>query len=299
MRIHILGAGTPTPTPDRYGSAYVLQLGDEHVMFDCGPAATHKLVKAGLFPTQIDALFFTHHHFDHDVDYPAFLLTRWDQSIGRERTLRVFGPRPTERLTRGILDEKEGIFAHDWIARVNHPLSLNAYRRRGGVLPRKPPVVEAHDVGPGRIAAGKDWEVTAAPAEHVQPWLDSLAHRIDSPHGSVVVTGDTRPCASVVALARDVDVMICVCVFVQEDIDGTPEADAMCGSTAAARMAQEAGAKTLILVHHSTSLEEPGNTERALRDIGRVYDGRVVWGSELLALDVAGGDVRAHRARRA
>src|SRR6059036_2259108 len=108
-RVYILGAGTPTPTAARFGSSYVAQIGDEHVMFDCGPAATHKLVKAGLFPTQIDALFFTHHHFDHDVDYPAFLLTRWDQSIGRERTLRVFGPRPTERLTRGILDEKEGI----------------------------------------------------------------------------------------------------------------------------------------------------------------------------------------------
>jgi hypothetical protein len=35
--------------------------------------------------------------------------------------------------------------------------------------------------------------------------------------------------------------------------------------------------------------------ERALRDIGRVYDGRVVWGRELLALDVQGTDVRARR----
>ena len=28
MRLYVLGAGTPTPTPDRYGSAYVLELGD-------------------------------------------------------------------------------------------------------------------------------------------------------------------------------------------------------------------------------------------------------------------------------
>jgi ribonuclease BN (tRNA processing enzyme) len=299
MRLYVLGAGTPTPTPDRYGSAHVVELGDERIMFDCGPAATHKLVKAGLFPTQVDHLFFTHHHFDHDVDYPAFLLTRWDQSIGREAVLRVFGPPPTEKLTRGILDEKEGIFAHDWIARVNHPLSLNAYRRRGGVLPRRPPVVDARDVGVGPVAQGKDWDARSAPAEHVQPWLDSLAYRVDSPRGSVVVTGDTRPCASVVELARDVDVMLCVCVFVQEDIDGTPEADAMCGSTAAARMAEEAGVKTLVLVHQSQSLEEAGNMERALRDVGREFRGRVVWATELMALDVTGGDVRVLRARRA
>jgi len=43
-----------------------------------------KLVKAGLWPTRIDHPFFTHHHFDHDADYPCFLLCRWDQSIGRE-----------------------------------------------------------------------------------------------------------------------------------------------------------------------------------------------------------------------
>jgi ribonuclease BN (tRNA processing enzyme) len=93
MRLYVLGAGTPTPTPDRYGSAFVVEFGARRLMFDCGPAATHKLVKAGLFPTQIDHLFFTHHHFDHDVDYPAFLLTRWDQSIGRERVLRALGER--------------------------------------------------------------------------------------------------------------------------------------------------------------------------------------------------------------
>ena len=26
MRLYVLGAGTPTPTPDRYGSAYVVEL---------------------------------------------------------------------------------------------------------------------------------------------------------------------------------------------------------------------------------------------------------------------------------
>ena len=78
-RVTVLGAGTPTPTPTRYGSAYVLEIGGERMMIDCGPAATHKLVKAGLRPTEVDYLFFTHHHFDHDVDYPCFLLTRWDQ----------------------------------------------------------------------------------------------------------------------------------------------------------------------------------------------------------------------------
>ena len=119
-RIHVLDAGTPTPTPERFGSSYVVEVSGQKIMVDCGPAATHKLVKAGLWPTEIDYVFFTHHHFDHDVDFPCFLLTRWDQSIGKENGLQVFGPSPTEKFTEGIMGE-EGVFAHDWKARVSTP----------------------------------------------------------------------------------------------------------------------------------------------------------------------------------
>ena len=63
VTVHILGAGTPTPTPERFGSSFALEIGNDQIMIDCGPAATHKLVKAGLWPTNIDYLFFTHHHF--------------------------------------------------------------------------------------------------------------------------------------------------------------------------------------------------------------------------------------------
>lgn len=284
-RLYILGAGTPTPTTATFGSSYVVELGDRHIMFDCGPATTHKMVKAGLRPTLIDYIFFTHHHFDHDVDYPCFLLTRWDQSIGKENELQVYGPTLTETLTHRLLDEHDGAYAHDWKARINHPLSLNAHQLRGGTLPRKPPTVQAKDIGPGKVLSEENWEVTAAPAEHVQPWLDSLAYRIDSDEGSFVATGDTRPCQSVVDLARDADVLICLCVDVQAEIDGTPEAEYMCGSTAAGKMAQEAGAKKLVLVHQGHRLQAPGAVERALGDIASVYDGPVIWGRELMAID--------------
>ncbi len=90
-KIYLLGTGTPTPTPVRFGSSYVMEVGGEYLMFDCGPAATLKLVQAGLWPTQIDYLFFSHHHFDHDIDYPCFLLCRWDQSIGNEDRLQAYG----------------------------------------------------------------------------------------------------------------------------------------------------------------------------------------------------------------
>ncbi len=286
MKLYILGAGTPRPAPDRFGSSYVVQVGGDHIMFDCGPAATHKLSKVGLSPVQIDYLLFTHHHFDHDVDYPCFLFSRWNLHVGDENELQVFGPTLTEQLTHRLMDEHEGAFAHDWIARINHPLSLNAYTSRGGKLPRPAPSFQVSDIGPGKVCQGPNWEITAAPAEHVEPWLDSLAYRLDSDEGSIVVTGDTGPCQSVTDLAADVDTLVCLCVNIQEEIETTPEPEYMCGSVTSAEMARDAGAKSLILVHQVDDLDEPGRTERALADVTRIYDGPVVWGRELMEVDI-------------
>ena len=38
-KLYVLGAGTPTPTPSRFGSAFVLDIDGEKIMLDCGPAA--------------------------------------------------------------------------------------------------------------------------------------------------------------------------------------------------------------------------------------------------------------------
>ncbi|MBI4607923.1 MAG: MBL fold metallo-hydrolase [Candidatus Rokubacteria bacterium] len=282
-QVFILGAGTPTPTSTRFGSAFAVQVAGEYLMFDCGPAATYKLVKAGIFPTKVDYLFFTHHHFDHDVDYPCFLLCRWDQSIGRENPLRVYGPTLTEIITERILGEN-GAFVHDWKARVNHPLSQRVHVNRGGTLPRTPPAVRAKDVGPGLVHQGREWLVSAAPAEHVQPWLDSLAYRLDSAEGSVVFTGDTQPCQSVVELARGADMMLCMCWDEQERMIASGEAAGQCGTTGAAEMAREAGVGKLVLVHVGPHLASHGPMEKGIGDVRRVYDGEIVFAEELMSI---------------
>jgi ribonuclease BN (tRNA processing enzyme) len=279
----VLGAGTPTPTPSRWGSAFAARVGGEHIMFDCGPAATWKLVKAGIVPTQVDYLFFTHHHFDHDVDYPCFLLTRWDQSVGRENLLRVYGPTLTETLTERILGDA-GAFSHDWKARVGHPLSQRVFVNRGGTLPRKPPLVLAKDVGPGLVHSGSTWQVTAAPAEHVQPFLDSLAYRLDSAEGGIVFTGDTQPCQSIVDLARGADMLLCMCWDDQARMAEMGEDTGQCGTLGAAEMANAAGVKKLVLVHVGPHLASHGPMEKGIGDIRRVYDGELVFADELMTL---------------
>ena len=284
--VHVLGAGTPTPTAHRFGSSFVIQTGNDQIMLDCGPATTYKLVKAGLWPTDINHLFFTHHHFDHDIDYPCFLLCRWDQSIGKENTLNVFGPKLTEKLTEEIYGNN-GAFSHDWKARINHPLSQKVYENRGGTLPRTPPKANARDITPGTVKVSKKWEVVSDVAEHVQPYLDSLAYRLEtSKNKSIVFTGDTQPCKSVVDLSKNADYLVCMCWDDQEAMNENGEFYGQCGTEGAAQMAQDAGVKNLVLVHMGPNISQEKNKIVAEDKIRKIYNGNIIFSDEIKSIDL-------------
>ncbi len=278
--LYLLGTGTPTPTKSRFGTSYVLQLDKDYLMFDCGPASTYKLVKIGLFPTQIDYLFFTHHHSDHNADYPCFLLCRWDQSIGKEHQLQVWGPPPTKWITERLIGA-DGAFSHDLKARVEFPGSQNVHVNRGGSLPRPKLSLDVSDIGHGKVTGHNHWAVTAARAKHVEPWLESLAYRVDSDKGSIVFTGDTNSCESITRLAHGADVLIVSCWDHQETMEANGEVLGQIGTLDAAKMAQDAGVKKLILSHTGPQLSKPGSREKGIRDIARIYQGEIIFGEEL------------------
>ena len=147
-------------------------------------------------------------------------------------------------------------------------------------------MVIAKDIGPGKVFSGKDWEVTAAPAEHVQPFQDSLAYRVDTPDGSVVFTGDTQPCDSVAELAKDADVMLCMCWDDQEIMDADGESPGQCGTIGAAQLAEKAGVKKLVLVHVGPHLSQHGPMEKGIGDVREHYSGQLLFAEELMSFEL-------------
>lgn len=284
-RLHILGSGTPTPTAQRFGTAYIVEMDGRFVMIDCGPATTWKIAKIGLSPTQIDTLFFTHHHFDHDVDYPCFLLTRWDQSVGTEEELRVFGPPPTVELTERLIGA-DGAFRPDYRARMDWPASRRVYVNRGGTLPRPAPRVLARDIVAGFRHDAAGWSVQAAVACHAQPHLDCLAYRLQSGDVDIMFTGDTEPCDSVRELARGADVMLCMAWDTDAAMRQTGEMAGSCGVGGAAGMAAEAHVRKLVLVHVGPRLSRSPGREAALSEAAAVFDGEIVFAEDLMTLDL-------------
>lgn len=286
MELIILGAGTPYPGEDRFGTAFLLDIGDEKLLFDCGPATTQKLAKAGVSPTMVTGLFFTHHHFDHNADYPCFVLARWDQGAGRIPDLRVWGPWPTLEFTDRLFGEY-GAFRYDVEARVNHPASLNVHRLRGGQLPRTPPRITVQQLEPEMRVYGLGWSVETARVEHVQPYLESLAYRVETPDGSLVISGDTSPCDSLVKLARGADTLAMVCWGEQEKMEKTGETIGMTGTDAAGKLARDAGVGRIVLVHMGPTLSDASGKQRALEQVSRHFSGEIVVSEELMRLDVS------------
>jgi ribonuclease Z len=287
VKVTVLGAGVPTPTPRRFGSAYLLDVADRTLLIDCGPATTYKLTAAGRRTPEVSLLLFTHHHFDHNADYPCFVLTRWDQDVD-QNPLRVYGPPPTVDLTRALFEPPDGAWVCDWTARIETPGSQHVFANRGGTLPRRPPRIDAVDIDATFVLEEDGFSVRASDTVHAQPFLESVAYRIDSDEGSVVFTGDTEPVKTVVDLARGADMLVCMCW----DTDAAMEAEGlsrgMTGTLSAARLAAQAGVGTLVLTHISPHLDDPSVREPALLEAAAVFHGRIVFGQELMTLDVAG-----------
>jgi ribonuclease BN (tRNA processing enzyme) len=280
MRITLLGTGTPAPTPKRAGSGYLVQTRRDVFVFDCGPGSHVRLLQAGVAVTAVTQLFITHWHYDHFTDLPHLVLRRWDQGAGKIPELPIYGPRPIKRILASLFGPK-GIFGPDLEARTRNEASVALYEARGGKRPRKPPSPRVTETKHGSVIESNGWTVRAVETPHTQPQLRSLAYRLDCPEGSLVYTGDTGPCQSLVRLARDADVMIHMCHYVS----GSEYNEAMrwgcAGHKLAAEHAQAAGVKTLVLTHLTEQVDSDGVRERVIRDVAEIFPGRIIFGEDL------------------
>jgi ribonuclease BN (tRNA processing enzyme) len=283
-RLFLIGCGTPTPTPERFGSCLIVELGDRRLMFDCGPGTTYKMVRMGLAPISISHLFFTHHHYDHNADYPCFLLCRWDHEREGVSRLKVYGAPPTARLTERLIGDR-GAFVDDWHVRVAHPASQEVYAARGGQVPRPKPEFDVHEVSAGDRIEAEPFLVTAGKAVHLQPMMDCLTYRIDWKGGAMVITGDTGRRRDIEKLAEGADTLI-VNVWDHQENMSAALTSGFCGTLDAAQMAAAAGVSRLLITHQGPNLCRPGSREKAIADMAAVFRGEIVFGEEFMVLEL-------------
>ena len=238
MRLTVVGCSGSTSGPDSPASCYLVEAPHEgrtfRLVLDLGPGAFGALQRY-TDPSAVDAYALSHLHPDHCLDLcAAYVAGRYSATAPWARP-PVHAPQGAgERLAR----------AYDVPQRDGRP-------REDGV-----PIAEWFDfrgwrpeqqIGPFRVAT--------APVDHpVEAYAIRVTEAGDGgsgPGGSLVFSGDTGPCESLVELARGedgtgVDLLLAESAFL--DGPDLPTGVHLSGPQAAAA-AQAAGVGALLLTH--------------------------------------------------
>lgn len=270
VKVTLLGTGFPRPNPRRRGPSQLIEAGAARLLVDCGSGVACQLVAARVSLLDIHHVLITHHHSDHTIDLGHLLLSRW--IMGQNAPLHVWGPTGTQRYVDDLLR------LHDY--------DIGVRREHQGHRPG--PIVEVHEIAPGVIWEARGLRVTAFPVEHM-PVTPAFGYRIDGPGRSVAVSGDTRPCRSLIEACRGIDVLIHECTDVTtlplNPGGGFPSLEVQTARLASyhtlpdqvGKVAAAAGAKTLVL-SHLVPLTEPAELARV---VANDFVGAIVVGEDL------------------
>jgi len=196
ITVTLLGTGSPIPHPDRAGPATLVSVGDHHVLVDAGRGVLMRLAAAGLGVDRLAGVLVTHLHSDHVTDLTDLITSTWVMTF-TPTPLRIVGPPGT----RQFVDHLLASLGPDIGYRMTHHVDLP-----------QPPIVEVTEVTDGPVDAFDiPMRISAAPTDH-RPADPSVGYRIeaDSPDGtaSVVLAGDTVPCAGLDRLCDGADALV-------------------------------------------------------------------------------------------
>jgi ribonuclease BN (tRNA processing enzyme) len=278
-RLILLGTGGgPRPRRASSGSSQVVLSGDRAYVVDCGDGVARQLVLAGVPLASLRHVLLTHHHSDHNADYGNLLSLAW--TAGLAARVDTWGPPPLERMTRLFFEM--------------NATDLDARTANEGRVPL-PPLVQPHEVTVGGLVFSDErLKVTAALVHH-PPMAHAFAYRFDGADRSIVISGDTAPCDALAQLAEGADLLVHSTVYVpalDRLVARVPNATALKASILAhqtsvedaARMAQSAGVKTLVL-SHLVPPDDPEVTPQMWSDAARAhFRVRIVVGEDLLEI---------------
>ena len=197
FEVVFLGTGSPLPSADRCGAGNVVVAGDTNVLVDCGWGAARRLVPSGVRPPSIDVAIFTHMHTDHMTDVPDFLFQRWVG--GAEVPLRVFGPEGTQEMVDGFLMAMRRDIG---FRQAHHGDKLHP----DGIKVEVTEVPVSREPLPFLTLNGLAFE--SFEVDHF-PVVPAFGYRARYDGRSVVLSGDTAFCESLVEASEGADMLVC------------------------------------------------------------------------------------------
>ena len=279
LDLTLLGTAATMPLADRALTAALLSFSGRSVLFDCGEGTQSAARRAHVSLMKTDLIALTHYHGDHIFGLPGLLQTMG--CLGRTAPLSITGPEGLEQALAPILALAGPLpFPLTLLPLPEGGISLSElsplWPKEASLLPfptkhRVPSCGYRFSLSrPGKFSP----EAAAALGVPMPLW-GRLQHgeSVFLPTGeevlpsavlgpprrglSVVFSGDTAPCPTLIEASRDADLLICDATYADPSYAPQAELYGHCTFAQAASVAASAGVRRLWLAHFSQILETP------------------------------------------
>jgi ribonuclease Z len=267
LSLIFLGTSAARPTVERSVSSIAVTRAGETLLFDCGEGTQRQMMRHGV-GFSLSEIFFTHFHADHYLGVIGLIRTLALQ--GRTEPMVCYGPTGAKRVLDPAINlgfERPTFPIHvrelkpgDRLVREEYAIeviavehggaavgyALREHERLGRFNPERASALGVPE-GPlwGKLHRGESVSLpdgrVIGPEDLVGP---------GRPGRLIVLSGDTKPCESVVTAAHGADLLVHDATFGDDERDRARETD---HSTAveAAQVALAARVKRLVLTHFS------------------------------------------------
>ncbi|MCX5810836.1 MAG: MBL fold metallo-hydrolase [Proteobacteria bacterium] len=278
-RVILLGTGGgPRANKKANQAALVILVNNVPYVVDCGCGVSRQLVFSDIPLRTIKSIFITHNHSDHNLEYGNLIYNAWVS--GFKGRIDTYGPPPLEKMTKLFLEMNK----YDIDIRIPDE-----------GRPPLDPMVHVHEFTKGGLVMeDENVKVTAAVVNH-PPVVPSFAYRFDTPGRSIVFSGDTTPCDSLIKLSQGADILIHEVIHKQSlarlmaripNADRLVEHIVACHTTVedVGKVAKACGVKKLVLTHFVPSDDLTLTDEMWRGPAAKEFNGEIVVGKDLLEI---------------
>ena len=299
LRVIFLGTGGSLPTRNRNPSAIMVNREGELLLFDCGEGTQQQMMRARTGMMSLSSIFVSHFHADHFLGIPGLIQTM--SFMGRTEPLLIYGPEGTREFTElfkafGFFNFKYEIYGIQ--LKPGDILERNGYVIRALKTEHSIPSLGyalIENPRPGRFNREKAVELGIPPGPLFAELQKGNSLEVDGklvkpedvmgpmrPGRTVVYSGDTRPCESILEASRNADLLIHDCSFSDEMADWAEESGHSTAGEVAA-LAKEARVRKLILTHISSRYTD--DVDPILNDSKKILE-NAIEAEDLMEIEV-------------
>ena len=203
MKLTLLGTGCPSVDFKRCGSSNLISTKSTKILVDCGSGVTQRLNQSKNSSADIDALLLTHLHTDHVIDLYQLIISSWHSD--RTSQWKIYGPKGTKIFVDKI-----------FLAWKSERKLRISYEKRKSSKALNYKVYEFKKEGFINI---NDIKIKYFEVDH-KPVPYAYGFSFFNKNKKLTISGDTRPCESLMLNAQNADVLLHE-VFIEYEINQT------------------------------------------------------------------------------